>query len=140
CRALHDAGHRLPLALPASAHRPRPAEAVAAYRRVDDVWPTRLHLVVADTEAFGRPRREVLDDDVGTLYEFPEEVEPLLLTNVEQHRALTAIEVAADAAVGFVDLGYLSAGLAEESPARRSGESDAEIEHAQAIEGRCAIG
>ena len=54
--ALHDAGHRLALALPAAAVPPRAELAVAADRGVDDVRLARLDLAVADAETVGRAR------------------------------------------------------------------------------------
>ena len=51
--ALHDARHRLALALPAAAVLPRTELAVAADGGVHDVGVARLDLAIADAEAVG---------------------------------------------------------------------------------------
>src|SRR5439155_25718103 len=62
--ALHTAGHRLPLPLPAAARRPGAAIAIAADGRVDDVRLAGFNFLIANAEPIGSARGKVLQDDV----------------------------------------------------------------------------
>ena len=92
------------------------------------------HLFVADAEAFGHARAEVLDDHVGLSTSRQNTSSPSGRLEVEQHAALAAVDIVVEANAAFasrgIDLDDVGAELGERAPARRAGEDDAQIEHA----------
>src|SRR6185503_6988752 len=102
--ALHNAGYRLTLALPATPVFPRTELAVAADRAIHDVWLARLDVAIANAEPIGGAGREVLDDHVRGLDQSPEHLLRFERLEIQQEGALAAIQVPADAGLGRVDL------------------------------------
>src|SRR5205807_74581 len=127
--ALLDARHGLPLAFPATTIPPRSELAVAADRTVHGVRLARLDFAVANAEAIGGARREVLDHDVSLIHQLPEDLLGLEGPDVEEQRLLAAVQVTADPSLGGVDLHNLCAELQEQPTACWSGERDTQIEY-----------
>ena len=72
------------LAFPTTPVPPRTELAVAADRTVHHVRLARLDLAIADAEAIGGARREVLDHHVRFVHQFPEDLLGLEGRDVEQ--------------------------------------------------------
>src|SRR5690606_896643 len=124
-QALHDAGHRLALALPAPAGRHGAAVAVAAAGRVHDVRPARPYVCVADAQAVRSAGRQVLDNGIGVFHQPPEHVLRFGRLKIDEERALAPVEVPADPCLRWVNLDDLGAELVEQAAAGGPGEGNA---------------
>jgi len=116
----------------------------------DDPRVELLHLVVAEPQPVDRPRRHVLDGDVGLLQELLDELEPARRLEVEGQRLLVGVEhvevirivvglarpqpAAGIAGLRVLDLDHFGAEPGERLGARRTGLELGEVDDPDAAE------